>query len=229
MSGWPRYLTVVGIALFLAGCGVRQHPAPVDDVHGGGEQPPHTAPGAHLPPPVTAPGTSEVPAIPSIPQQPGPIEHVEGSEGASTPSPAKNRHYSWETAAAPLVAQMLRAQGVNGNSVLLVDSVNNRTNGSLSTADATNALVHALANNGKLTLVSAQQLAQAKKQLGLSPEDSLGTRNKAIGLARAVSANYVLYSSATGNVQSPTLKMQLMLVQTGEIIWSGRGGVTQTH
>ncbi|SUG33731.1 Lipoprotein YcfM part of a salvage pathway ofuncharacterised substrate [Salmonella enterica subsp. arizonae] len=41
----------------------------------------------------------------------------------------------------------------------------------------------------------------AKQQLGLSPQDSLGTRSKAIGIARNVGAQYVLYSSASGNVK----------------------------
>ncbi|MDI5405222.1 hypothetical protein MJM25_29005, partial [Salmonella enterica subsp. enterica serovar Lubbock] len=41
---------------------------------------------------------------------------------------------------------------------------------------------------------------------------------KAIGIARNVGAQYVLYSSASGNVNAPALQMQLMLVQTGEII-----------
>ena len=54
-----------------------------------------------------------------------------------------------------------------------------------------------------------------------------GTRSKAIGIARNVGAQYVLYSNATGNVNTPALQMQLMLVQTGEIIWSGKGAVTQ--
>jgi uncharacterized protein (TIGR02722 family) len=112
-------------------------------------------------------------------------------------------------------------------SVLLVDSVNNRTNGSLNAGEATETLRNALANNGKFTLVSAQQLAVAKQQLGLSPQDSLGSRSKAIGIARNVGAQYVLYSNATGNVNTPALQMQLMLVQTGEIIWSGKGAVTQ--
>ncbi|GHK52580.1 hypothetical protein KPZU09_23160 [Klebsiella pneumoniae] len=75
--------------------------------------------------------------------------------------------------------------------------------------------------------VSAQQLAVAKQQLGLSPQDSLGSRSKAMGIARNVGAQYVLYSNATGNVNAPELKMQLMLVQTGEIIWSGKGAVQQ--
>jgi uncharacterized protein (TIGR02722 family) len=87
-------------------------------------------------------------------------------------------------------------------------------------------LRNALANNGKFTLVS-QQLAVAKQQLGLSPQDSLGSRSKAMGIARNVGAQYVLYSNATGNVNTPELKMQLMLVQTGEIIWSGKGAVQQ--
>ena len=117
--------------------------------------------------------------------------------------------------------------GVKAGGVLLVDSVNNRTNGSLNAGEATETLRNALANNGKFTLVSAQQLAVAKQQLGLSPNDSLGTRSKAIGIARNVGAQYVLYSSASGNVNSPALQMQLMLVQTGEIIWSGKGAVQQ--
>ncbi len=76
----------------------------------------------------------------------------------------------------PMVSKMLGADGVTAGSVLLVDSVNNRTNGSLNAAEATETLRNALANNGKFTLVSAQQLSMAKQQLGLSPQDSLGTR-----------------------------------------------------
>ena len=86
----------------------------------------------------------------------------------------------------PMVSKMLGADGVTAGSVLLVDSVNNRTNGSLNAAEATETLRNALANNGKFTLVSAQQLSMAKQQLGLSPQDSLGTRSKAIGIARNV-------------------------------------------
>ena len=119
-----------------------------------------------------------------------------------------------------------RRVGCNAGSILLVDSVNNRTNGSLNAGEATTALRSALAGNGKFTLVSAQQLAVAKQQLGLSPQDSLGSRSKAMGIARNVGAQYVLYSNATGNVNAPELKMQLMLVQTGEIIWSGKGAVS---
>ena len=200
-----RYALITALAIFLAGCaGLREQPAPVEEAKPQPQQPAQPQP--------TVP---TVPAVPSVPAQPGPIEHQDQQSGQPAP---RVRHYDWNGAVQPLVGQMLQASGVNAGSILLVDSVNNRTNGSLNAGEATTALRSALAGNGKFTLVSAQQLAVAKQQLGLSPQDSLGSRSKAMGIARNVGAQYVLYSNATGNVNAPELKMQLMLVQTGEII-----------
>ncbi|WP_347291601.1 penicillin-binding protein activator LpoB [Kluyvera georgiana] len=209
-----RYALMASLALILAGCAVREQPAPVDTANPHQPQQP-----AEPQQPVPT-----VPSVPTIPQQPGPIEH--GGETPAQPTP-RVRHYDWNGAAQPLVGKMLQTGGVTAGSILLVDSVNNRTNGSLNSGEATTALRNALAGNGKFTLVSAQQLAVAKQQLGLSPQDSLGSRSKAMGIARNVGAQYVLYSNATGNVNAPTLQMQLMLVQTGEIVWSGKGAVAQ--
>lgn len=212
MTKMSRYALITALAMFLAGCVGQREPAPVEEVKPAPEQP------AEPKQPVPT-----VPSVPTIPQQPGPIEH----EDQTAPPAPHIRHYDWNGAMQPMVSKMLGADGVTAGSVLLVDSVNNRTNGSLNAAEATETLRNALANNGKFTLVSAQQLSMAKQQLGLSPQDSLGTRSKAIGIARNVGAHYVLYSSASGNVNAPTLQMQLMLVQTGEIIWSGKGAVSQ--
>ncbi|WP_164092415.1 penicillin-binding protein activator LpoB [Kluyvera georgiana] len=209
-----RYALMASLALVLAGCAVREQPAPVDTAN---PQQPQQPAEPQQPVPT-------VPSVPTIPQQPGPIEH--GGETPAQPTP-RVRHYDWNGAAQPLVGNMLQTGGVTAGSILLVDSVNNRTNGSLNAGEATTALRNALAGNGKFTLVSAQQLAVAKQQLGLSPQDSLGSRSKAMGIARNVGAQYVLYSNATDNVNAPTLQMQLMLVQTGEIVWSGKGAVAQ--
>lgn len=214
MSKLGRYALMASLALVLAGCAVREQPAPVDTAN---PQQPQQPAEPQQPVPT-------VPSVPTIPQQPGPIEH--GGETPAQPTP-RVRHYDWNGAAQPLVGKMLQTGGVTAGSILLVDSVNNRTNGSLNSGEATTALRNALAGNGKFTLVSAQQLAVAKQQLGLSPQDSLGSRSKAMGIARNVGAQYVLYSNATGNVNAPTLQMQLMLVQTGEIVWSGKGAVAQ--
>lgn len=214
MSNIGRYALIASLALFLSGCVIRENPAPVETAN------PQTQPQQ----PVEPQPEPTVPSVPTIPQQPGPIEH--GGDASGQPAP-RVRHYDWNGAAQPLAAKMLQTNGVNAGSILLVDSVNNRTNGSLNAAEATSALRNALEGNGKFTLVSAPQLAVAKQQLGLSPQDSLGSRSKAIGIARKVGAQYVLYTNATGNVNAPTLQMQLMLVQSGEIVWSGKGAVAQ--
>ncbi len=169
-------------------------------------------------------------------QQPAPVEPTQPVEPVQpvpqpepvpqpqpVPQPPKLVTINWDASVQPLVAQMLQAASAEPGSVLLVDRIKNSTNGSLQSDKATAAIQNALDNNGKFTLVSADQLAQAKQALGLSPDDSLNSRSKAIGLARNVNAQYVLYSNARGDVKAPTLQMQLMLVQTGEIIWSGNG------
>ncbi|WP_312052535.1 penicillin-binding protein activator LpoB [Pantoea brenneri] len=182
------------MALILSGCVVKQQqPAPVEPT-----QP-------------TEPPVQPVPQPEPMPQ-PQPI-----------PQPPKLKTINWDASVQPLVAQMLRAASAEPGSVLLVDRIKNSTNGALQSEKATDAIQNALNNNGKFTLVSTEQLNQAKQTLGLSPDDSLNSRSKAIGLARNVNAQYVLYSNAQGDVKTPTLQMQLMLVQTGEIIWSGNG------
>lgn len=142
MTKMHRYAAIAALAIFLSGCMAQRQPAPVEEVKPAPEQP------AQPPqPPV-------VPSVPTIPQQPGPIEH---EDQTGQPAP-KVRHYDWNGAMQPLVSKMLQADGVTAGSVLLVDSVNNRTNGSLNANEATETLRNALANNGKFTLVSVQQL-----------------------------------------------------------------------
>jgi PBP1b-binding outer membrane lipoprotein LpoB len=86
-------------------------------------------------------------------------------EQPAQPAP-RVRHYDWNGAVQPMVGQMLQASGVNAGSILLVDSVNNRTNGTLNAGEATTALRNALAGNGKFTLVSAQQLGGRQTAAG---------------------------------------------------------------
>lgn len=162
------------------------------------------------------PGPTTTPSQPEA--QPQPVPQPE-----PVPQPPKLKTINWDASVQPLVENMVQSARVSPGSVLLVDWVKNSTNGSLQSDKATAAIQNALANNGKFTLVTPEQLVQAKQALGLSADDSLNSRSKAIGLARNVNAQYVLYSSAQDDVKSPTLQMQLMLVQTGEIVWSGNG------
>lgn len=175
------------------------------------------------------------PARPPEPQQPSvvvePIPQPEPKPQPPAPEPVpqppKLQQLDWLGSVQPLVNDMLKADGVNSGSMLLLDSVKNNTNGALQIAQATVALHQALASNQTFSIVPEAQLASAKQTLGLSAADSLGSRSKAIGLARIVNAQYVLYSDVSGDVKAPTIDMQLMLVQTGEIVWSGNGDVKQ--
>ncbi|QKJ04591.1 penicillin-binding protein activator LpoB [Yersinia mollaretii] len=176
--------------------------------------------GCITPPPVepTTPPVTIEPVTPPVIETPPPVDTV-------PPPPKMPQSIDWAVSVEPLVAQMVNSKEVANGSILLLDSVKNNTNGALQMAKATAALHQMLTSNKKFVLISPQQLAVAKQTLGLSEEDSLGSRSKAIGLARYVSAQYVLYSDVSGDVKSPTIEMQLMQAQTGEIIWSGHGPV----
>lgn len=169
--------------------------------------------------------TPSQPPAPTTPAKPSVVPTPTPPVVTPVPQPPKMTSVDWQGSFAPLIDQLLSAPGGEAGSILLVDGVQNKTNGQLSMANASEVLRSALAGNPRFQMVSAAQLAQAKQSLGLAANDSLGSRSKAIGLARQVSAQYVLYTTVSGNVQAPRLAMQLMLVQSGEIIWSGKGPV----
>ncbi|VAX76753.1 Penicillin-binding protein activator LpoB [Serratia symbiotica] len=137
------------------------------------------------------------------------------------PSQPKIQQFCWFRSLQPLVSQMVEAKGVTAGNMLLVETIQNNTNGTLQTAKATSALHTVLDSYSDFSVVPEPQLKSARQALGLSSEDSFGSRSKAIALARIVNAQYVLYSVFSGDVRTPTLDMQLILVKTREIIWSG--------
>ena len=192
------FLIVAMAALILGGCTLPNQQQPQQP-----EQP--QQPQEPLPP-----------VNPPVPEQP-PVQPV--------PQPPKFANIDWTATVSPLLTKMLKAEGVQSGSVLLVDSVKNSTNGSLQTAKATDALRNALANNTTFQVVPAEQVASAKQSLGLSPDDSLASVSKAIGMANIVKAQYVLYSTVSGDVKAPTMSMRLITAPSGEIVWSGRGAV----
>lgn len=160
---------------------------------------------------------SQTPPEQPVPQQPPPVQSV--------PTPPKLRSIDWQSSVTPLVQKMLAADGVSAGSVLLINTMKNNTNGSIQTVKATAALHSVLASIGGNTfsVIGDNQLNTAKQTLGLSVDDSLESRSKAIGLARYLNAQYVLYSAASGDVKQPDIELQLMTVQTGEIVWTGKG------
>ncbi|UDG81595.1 Penicillin-binding protein activator LpoB [Candidatus Profftia lariciata] len=126
---------------------------------------------------------------------------------------------NWRACLAPLIKEIIFLKEIKINSIILVDHIHNQTNGNLDTSNATVVIKQILQNSNKITLISDDKIIFAKHALGLSSEDSLGSRRKSIELGHIVNAQYVLYGVAIGDTQSPQINMQLMLVRTGEIIW----------
>ncbi|RXK34436.1 penicillin-binding protein activator LpoB [Arsenophonus endosymbiont of Bemisia tabaci Asia II 3] len=156
------------------------------------------------------------------------IEPTEPTEQPTTPTSQdtvsqlpKVKTVDWSTAVIPLAHQLVQAQGIESGMVLLIDSIKNNTNMSIQSMQATDAIIEAVNNQNVFKLVPQDVVANARKALGLSQEDSLVTRSKAIGLARYVQADYVLYSVISGNQQQSEIEMLLIAAQTGEILWSG--------
>ncbi|WP_368869749.1 penicillin-binding protein activator LpoB [Providencia vermicola] len=192
-----RILFVAAAAMILAGCPSFQSERP------------------KTPPPVVPVD----PVEPTEPVTPPPIDKV--------PTPPKQKTTDWSAAVSPLVSEMSGASGIESGKVLLVDSVKNNTNGSFSVQNATSAIVKAVDSSHLFKVVPQDVVNTARKTLGLSQDDSLVTRSKAIGLGRYVQADYVLYSVISGSNKQRDIEMQLMAVQSGEIIWSGKNDIDQ--
>ncbi|RUT65294.1 penicillin-binding protein activator LpoB [Morganella morganii] len=145
----------------------------------------------------------------------------------TVPVPPKMKKIEWEQRITPLVNQMVHSDGVNQGSTLLVNKVGNKTNSSLQTSAATGALMNTIGKTGVLNVIPAGAVSSAMSVLGMGDNDTLTLRSKAIGLARYLNAEYVLYSVVTGTRDARQMEMQLMSVSSGEIIWSGKGAVLE--
>lgn len=121
---------------------------------------------------------------------------------------------------------MVHSDGVNQGRTLLVNKVGNKTNSSLQTSVATGALMNTIGKTGT-ECDPAGAVSSAMSVLGMGDNDTLTLRSKAIGLARYLNADYVLYSVVTGTRDARQMEMQLMSVSSGEIIWSGKGAVLE--
>lgn len=196
------YLPSLLIALLLSGCAM-QAPEPEQET-----------PQQAIPPVLTKP----LPAMPHASE----LEYPDAM--LSVP---KTRDYNWDNVIHPMINNLLQATTNMAAGVLLLNAVNNLTNGALAADKASEVLYNALAGNRKFTLASTQQVLAGRQQLGLSSQDKLASRSKALSIARSVGSQYLLYTTVSGSAETPSLQMQLLLVQSGEIIWSDTGAVQQ--
>ncbi|MDR0218021.1 MAG: penicillin-binding protein activator LpoB [Enterobacteriaceae bacterium] len=174
--------------------------------------------------PLTSPEQPPAPVTPAKPEQ---KKEPPAKPAEKVSQPPKIQTTNWNSIVQPLIAPIVKARGVEAGKVLFIETVKNNTNGSLKTFQATDAIIDAINNKRFFQIVPKKQVYNARQALGLSSEDSLISRSKAIGLGRYLSADYVLYSVVFERDGKRRIEMQLMLTKTGEILWSNRSDINQ--
>lgn len=165
------------------------------------------------------PTIESVPTSTIVPLQQAPVN------SSPIPMPPKINFINWQIILLPMVQQMLTVKEIKDGSMLLVNTLKNATNGSVQTVKATAELILLINKDGseKFKVIGTDKLNAARQTLGLSADDSLESCSKAVGVARYLNVEYVLYSAVSGDVKASMLTLQLILVKTGEIIWSSNG------
>ncbi|MEG2829638.1 MAG: penicillin-binding protein activator LpoB, partial [Edwardsiella sp. (in: enterobacteria)] len=88
--------------------------------------------------------TPSQPPAPTTPAKPSVVPTPTPPVVTPVPQPPKMTSVDWQGSFAPLIDQLLSAPGVEAGSILLVDGVQNKTNGQLSMANASEVLRSAL-------------------------------------------------------------------------------------
>ncbi|WMY97051.1 MAG: penicillin-binding protein activator LpoB [Arsenophonus sp.] len=133
----------------------------------------------------------------------------------------KEKKINWLKIIMPLTNELEKVAKIKFGKVLLINPIKNNTDLSIPSLQITNIIVNLIDHQNIFKLIPEYILINARKILGLSEEDNLITRSKAIGLARYLQADYVLYSVISGNQNNKNFEIQIMDVHTGEIFWSG--------
>ncbi len=150
-----------------------------------------------------------------------PIETPSDPGVVDTP-PQIAKTIDWNTILSPLVNKIMQSSSsIEGNKVLLISDIQNRSGDYLATNQVDETL-HSLMNKQNLFIVADRQsINRAKQALGISADDKLVSRSKMIGLAKSMNAGYVLfttlYKSPSEN-DNANLSMELLSTQTGEIL-----------
>lgn len=191
-----HFFKVIVLAALLSGCEMLDFSQP-------SQQPPQTTPPIETKPPVFVPPEKPVEEPPIIVELP-PKQYV----------------VNWNSVVNNLLQSLVTGVPLTSGNVLLIDAVKNNTGSYVQTQRLSELIDEQLRLKSTFNVVSKSALSQAKRELGLPVDDKLATRSKVLGLARFLAADYVLSTALSGDATQPKVTMQLMTVNTGEIVWT---------
>lgn len=143
----------------------------------------------------------------------------------NTPTLPKIRKINWRKNLLPLIHQILILDNIQNGALILINFFKNNTNGVIQTQEATVVLINLFKQIDKFKIIGVQQFNTARQKLKLSVNDNFESCSKAIGLAKYLNAQYVVYGIVTGNINKPAIELQILSVKTGEIIWFGTNNI----
>ncbi|SET07926.1 hypothetical protein [Thorsellia anophelis] len=106
-------------------------------------------------------------------------------------------------------------------SAIYINSISNQTNGSIPIFALDQIIQQSAFAKAKVQIADNQSINLAKQQLGVSPNDTLINRSKAIAIAKALNLNFVIYPSLSGDASDPILSLQLIDASSSEILAEG--------
>ena len=210
----PRKVLLVSVLLLLAGC-AGNHP--------GQSAPPVVSPPVNTPPATKpaepVPQPAPAPAVPAVPTATA-ASAVE-KRHHSTP-PVKVHRYDWEAAMKRLLAGM-KKQGVDTTrGTLQVSRFCNHAGGAINRDKGHAVMLSTLGNHTQFFILTAEKMQAARHSLGLSGNDTLQTRRKALAVSRQLHADYMLYSTIRGRVSQPIMNVSIIGVSDGLMVFSSK-------
>lgn len=117
----------------------------------------------------------------------------------------------------------LKKQGADmTRGTLQISHFSNRASGAIDAERGHAAMVSALSSHTQFSVLTAEKMQAARQYLGISGNDTLQTRGKALAVSRALNADYMLYSTVRGKVSHPVMSVSIISVADGIMLFSSK-------
>lgn len=126
---------------------------------------------------------------------------------------------NWKACLLDILKRVYFFDDILSDSVLLVNIIQNHTNGPIQTIKITSTLIELITENtDKYHVISMDQLYRSYRELEISFEDTFHSYEFSMKIANYLKADYIIYSIIYENSKYLNLELQLILTKTGEII-----------
>ncbi|UAJ65925.1 penicillin-binding protein activator LpoB [Candidatus Schneideria nysicola] len=127
---------------------------------------------------------------------------------------------NWENILRPLIKNLVSIEEINFNHVFLVKKIINNTNIFIPIDIVTILIINLLRNEAVKVIEEKEIDNNAKILFNLDKEDNLESFYKEVEIAHYLNIHYILSSKIEENMNKLNISIQLILVKSGEIIWS---------